>query len=224
MKYEGGEQREQLIGKFENSFKMSNVDEGLMVDGRFNYVRKNDYEGYNSTLASIPDDASGLDGILADLKTSFKTNKTRDIDFRIQQLRNLQQGLEDMKDELSAAVEKDLGRGAFYAQLAEVHGTKVEIQHTIDNLKNWAKEVVVDTPVMVGPGKSYIKPEPLGVVCVMAAWNFPYVTLLGPVAQVISAGNCCLIKPSELSPNCSIAAAKLCEKYLDQSFYKVIQG
>lgn len=84
MKYEGGEQREQLIGKFENSFKMSNVDEGLMVDGRFNYVRKNNYEGYNTTLASIPDDASGLDGIFADLKASFRTNKTRDIDFRIQ--------------------------------------------------------------------------------------------------------------------------------------------
>jgi hypothetical protein len=54
-----------------------------MVDGRFNYVKKNDYEGYAATLGSIPDDASGLDGILADLKTSFKTHKTRDIDFRI---------------------------------------------------------------------------------------------------------------------------------------------
>ena len=125
--YEGGEQREQLIGKFDGAFKMSNVDEGLMVDGRFNYVKKNNYEGYNETLASIPDDPSGLDGILADLKTSFKTHQTRDIDFRIQQLRALQQGLTDMADELTAAVEKDLGRGAFYAHLAEVHGTKVEI-------------------------------------------------------------------------------------------------
>ena len=54
-----------------------------MVDGRFNYVVKNDYEGYNATLESIPDDASGLEDIFADLKTGFKTHKTRDIDFRI---------------------------------------------------------------------------------------------------------------------------------------------
>ena len=86
------------------------------------------------------------------------------------------------------------------------------------------KETVVDTPMMVGPGKSYIKPEPLGVVCVMAAWNYPYYTLLGGVALAIAAGNCVVIKPSEMSPNCSISIAKVCEKYLDQRFYRVVQG
>jgi aldehyde dehydrogenase (NAD+) len=86
------------------------------------------------------------------------------------------------------------------------------------------RETVVDTPIMVGPGKSYIKAEPLGVVCVMAAWNYPYYTLLGPVAQSIAAGNCVVIKPSELSPNCSMGMTKVCEKYLDSKFFKVIQG
>ena len=44
------------------------------------------------------------------------------------------------------------------------------------------KDIVVDTPIGVGPGKSYIKPEPLGVILVMSAWNYPYYTLLGPLS------------------------------------------
>jgi aldehyde dehydrogenase (NAD+) len=86
------------------------------------------------------------------------------------------------------------------------------------------KQVCVDTPLMVGPGKSYIKAEPLGVVCVMSAWNYPFYTLMGPVSACIAAGNCCLIKPSELSPNCSLVMTKLCQKYLDKSCYQVVQG
>ena len=82
----------------------------------------------------------------------------------------------------------------------------------------------VDTPLLVGPGRSFEYPEPLGVINVMAAWNYPYYTLLGPASQVISAGNCCLMKPSELAPNCSKAVKKLCEKYLDNRCYKIIEG
>jgi aldehyde dehydrogenase (NAD+) len=129
-----------------------------------------------------------------------------------------------MKDELCEGIEKDLGRGAFYGYISEIHLIKVEIQHTIDHLKTWMKETVVDTPVIVGPGKSFIQAEPLGVICVMAAWNYPYYTLMGPASQVIAAGNCCILKPSELSPNCSNAITKLCKKYLDPKYYKVIEG
>jgi len=77
------------------------------------------------------------------------------------------------------------------------------------------KDKVVDTPIGVGPGKSYIKYEPLGVVLIMSAWNYPYYCLLGPLSQVIAAGNCAVLKPSEISPNCCQAIYKLCQKYLD---------
>ena len=127
-----------------------------------------------------------------------------------------------MEKELCEAIEKDLGKGHFYAYISEIHLVKVEIQHSIDHLKQWMKQISVDTPLMVGPGKSYVKAEPLGVLCVMSAWNYPFYTLIAPVAASIAAGNCCLIKPSELSPNCSLAMNKLCQTYLDQTFYKVV--
>jgi len=127
-----------------------------------------------------------------------------------------------MKDELCEALELDLGRGKFYGFITEVFGVRAEIEHTLHGLDQWMKREAVDTPIILAPGKCYITPEPLGVVCVMSAWNFPYVTLLGPVQNAIAAGNCVLIKPSEMSPRCSIVVTKLCEKYLDQRFYKVI--
>ena len=91
-------------------------------------------------------------------------------------------------------------------------------------MKEWSKPVVVDTPVFAGPGKSSIIPEPLGVIAVLAAWNYPIYTFIGPIQGVIGAGNCALMKPSELAPHVSHALAKLCEKYLDNRYYKVVQG
>jgi aldehyde dehydrogenase (NAD+) len=193
-----------------------------LLDGTFDYVTKNGYVEYNKTLESISDDPSTLDQDLAELKLAYRTRVTREYEFRVAQLLSLQRGLEENKEELCGAIEKDLGRGQFYAYISEIHLLKVEIQHSIDHLKTWMRETVVDTPVMVGPGKSYVKPEPLGVICVMAAWNYPYYTLMGPVSQVIAAGNCCVIKPSELSPNCAIAIGKIVMKYLDPRFYKLI--
>jgi aldehyde dehydrogenase (NAD+) len=76
-------------------------------------------------------------------------------------------------------------------------------------MNEWTKEEVVDTPLMCGPGKSYIVHEPLGVVLVMGAWNYPLYTTIGPLFQVIAAGNCAVIKMPEISPHSSKAIAKL---------------
>lgn len=59
--------------KQENEFKMSSIDEEFMKEGKFDYVRKNNYEGYNETFEKIPDNADGLDQILVDLRAGFKT-------------------------------------------------------------------------------------------------------------------------------------------------------
>ena len=80
----------------------------------------------------------------------------------------------------------------------------------------------VNTPVSIAPGYSEISYEPLGVVCVLAAWNFPVFTLFGPASQVIAAGNCCIMKCSELAPHCSMLLTKLCDKYLDKKFYRCV--
>lgn len=129
-----------------------------------------------------------------------------------------------MSDELCKAIQMDLGRGPFYAYVSEVHLVLSEIDNAINNFEEWAKPRSVDTPFIVGPGTSYVRPEPLGVILVMSAWNYPIYTLLGPASQCIAAGNCLALKPSEVSPNCCLALHKLCEKYLDDEFYRPVLG
>ena len=75
---------------------------------------------------------------------------------------------------------------------------------------------------MFTPGRSYLKPEPYGVALVIGSWNYPLATSIGPAVMAIAAGNCVVLKPSELAPYCSLAISNLFEKYIDPRFYRVI--
>ena len=86
------------------------------------------------------------------------------------------------------------------------------------------KDVSVDTPMMVGPGSSKIVYEPLGVVLVMGSWNFPLYTTIGPLINVIAAGNCAVIKPSEISKHTCKKIKSLVTRYLDSSTFSSIEG
>jgi aldehyde dehydrogenase (NAD+) len=80
-------------------------------------------------------------------------------------------------------------------------------------------EECVDTPFMIGPGKSYIVKEPLGVVAVLGSWNYPLYTSLCPMINAIAAGNCVVLKPSEMAPYTSRVLKKIIAFNLDTSCY-----
>ena len=84
------------------------------------------------------------------------------------------------------------------------------------------KDISVDAPLVVFPSTNMVKFEPLGTVLIFGSWNYPYVVNLKPLASAIAAGNCAVIKPSELSPTSSGAIQKLVEKYLDKDCFAVI--
>lgn len=133
-------------------------------------------------------------------------------------------GLEEMKDEISDAVTKDLGRGYFYTYLSEIYYVIGCCQHTIDHVHEWAEPRIVNTPIFVGPGTSSICPEPLGVTAILGAWNFPVGLLLGPLQEVIGAGNCAIVKPPEFAPHTAVVMSKFCKKYLDERYIKCVLG
>jgi aldehyde dehydrogenase (NAD+) len=64
------------------------------------------------------------------------------------------------------------------------------------------------TELLLAPGKTFIQHEPLGVAAVFGAWNYPFILIFKPMIQAITTGNCCLIKPSELTPTCSAVVKK----------------
>ena len=67
----------------------------------------------------------------------------------------------------------------------------------------------------------FMHPEPYGTVLVIGAWNFPLHLTLAPVLPAIAAGNCVIIKPSEISPASAKAMEELVPKYLDPKCVKV---
>jgi aldehyde dehydrogenase (NAD+) len=94
----------------------------------------------------------------------------------------------------------------------------------IKNLKKWNKPERVGTPLVAMPGKSRLIPEPVGVVLVIAPWNYPIHLLLVPVAGAIAAGNAVVMKPSEVTTNTSALLASLVPKYLDTSAIALVEG
>lgn len=124
-----------------------------------------------------------------------------------------------MSKPLCDALTKDLGKSEFAGTLFEINGLLKDIDHTVDKVSTWAKDLVIDTPVSLAPGKTKIVYEPFGVALVLGAWNFPLALTLQPFIIAVAAGNCCLIKPSEGAPESMFAMKKLFDEYMDPDFF-----
>lgn len=172
----------------------------------------------------IPDDPTVIDPILTELKASFFAQKTKSLSYRKSQLRSLLTGLRELNEKFEAALKQDLGYNSFttfaFSQAISVN----DIENILQNIDQWAKPRPADTSLLVGPAFSYVLPEPFGVALVLSAWNYPVYTSVPPVAAAIAAGNCVILKPSELAPKTSNVLNELFSKYLDNSCYRVIEG
>jgi aldehyde dehydrogenase (NAD+) len=172
----------------------------------------------------IKDDPSVVKPTYETLKKAFATGKTKNLEFRRQQLSRLLQGMKELEKEFHVALNKDLGASEFFSWLVSTSISMAEIENNLDNFKTWAKKRCQDTPFAIGPAKSYIVPEPYGTILVIGAWNYPIYTTMTYVSACIAAGNCVALKPSEMSPATAKVMEDLFARYLDNDCYKVIQG
>ena len=120
-----------------------------------------------------------------------------------------------MKAEFNVSRTKDLGTAPFTNWMYELLTVTREVDHTLAHLHEWMKAKDVDTPVIIGPAKSFIIAEPLGVVTIIGSWNYPILTTLCPLVSAIAAGNVAVIKPSEVAPWCSHWLNNFFKRYLD---------
>jgi len=172
----------------------------------------------------IADDPSVIQPILAQLKKSFMSKRTLPLEYRRQQLLNLKRGVKELEPKIQIAQKKDIGMTPIMTKMLTTNLLLDEIKNCLKNLNHWTKLEKIDVPLLLGPGTSYTKPEPLGVALVISAWNYPLTTSIPYVISAIAAGNCCVIKPSELAPNASNIIAELFDKYLDKDCYRCIEG
>lgn len=162
--------------------------------------------------------------LVASQKSFFHTNTTKDIKFRIAQLKKLQSLLKANEEVLHRAIYADFKKSAFENYTTELSLLYHDIQQAIKKVKKWSAVKRVKTNLVNFPAKSYIIPEPLGVTLIIGAWNYPYQLSFAPAIAAIAAGNTVILKPSELPIHTSNAMAKLINENFDPSFFKVVEG
>lgn len=154
----------------------------------------------------------------------FTSNQTRDINWRKQQLQQIKHLVNENEQAFLDALASDLGKPAQEAWITEVSYVTGDVDHVCKRLNSWAKKRRVATPIVAQPGRSYIQPEPQGTVLIIGAWNYPMQLILAPLVAVIAAGNCAIVKPSELAPATSQLLATLIPQYLDPQAVSVVEG
>ncbi|CAB1349330.1 unnamed protein product, partial [Coregonus sp. 'balchen'] len=139
--------------------------------------------------------------VVQQAREAFLAGRSRPLEFRVQQLKSLQRMITDRQGEIATALKQDINRSQYDTPLLELIGLENEISLAV-----------------------YIQPEPLGVVLIIGAWNYPWALTLQPLVGAIAAGNAAVVKPSELSEYSASLLKALLPRYLDQELYPVVCG
>lgn len=159
------------------------------------------------------------------LRTTFRSGKTLDLDYRLDQLRNLAYMLRDNEDAIRQAIFADLKRPDFESMAAEFGLQWGEFNYVIKNLPKWVKDTKVKgTSMAYWNSSPRIRSRPLGTVLVITPWNYPLILSVSPVLGAIAAGNTVALKMSEMSPNASKVIGDLMAKALDPEIFQVFYG
>lgn len=167
---------------------------------------------------------SDVAAVLAALRSTFASGRTIDVDWRRRQLQGVIDLLERNEDRLLAAMAADLGKPAFDGWLTDLLTTRDEAKFALDHLADWVKPTSHPVPLVAKPSKAWTEPQPVGVALLIAPWNYPVQLLLSPLVGALAAGNCAVLKPSELAPATSALIAELVPAYLDPDAVAVVEG
>jgi len=178
--------------------------------------------------ASVPatDDAVTAEAVgpLRRARAAYDRGVTRPLAWREAQLDGLARLLREGEDELVAALRADLGKSATESWLTELSFVAGEVAALRHGLRRWARDERVRVPFPLWPARARVRREPLGVVLVIAPWNYPVQLVLAPLAAAVAAGNAVVVKPSELAPATSRALTRLLAAHLDRDAIAVVPG
>lgn len=168
-----------------------------------------------------------IPAIASNARGTFRTHKTKNIEWRLTELRKLYWAIEDYRPQLLAALKKDLNKCEYEAVLTEVDYVKTDIMFMIKNLATFAKDEKLTAPTVPPPFglmKFRIRKEPLGTALIIGPYNYPIQLTISPLVGAIGAGCTAVVKPSELTPNCAMVIKELVEKRLDRNAFAVVNG
>lgn len=161
---------------------------------------------------------------VARLRGAFDEGLTRDVEYRLVQLRSLLRFVDSHERQIEQALREDLGRPAHEAYTGDIAATGSEIRFIARRLRSWMRPTRVPTPFFAKPGVSHIHSYPLGVALILGAWNYPLQLALIPLINAIAAGNCAIVKPSELAPATSRLLATALQAFIDPRTVAIVEG
>ncbi|MBV8347060.1 MAG: aldehyde dehydrogenase family protein [Mycolicibacterium sp.] len=161
---------------------------------------------------------------VARLRQTFATGRTRALEWRKQQLRQLEKLTVENESAIATALAEDLGRKPFEAWMADIAVTAAEARYAAKKVRKWMRRRYRLLELSQLPGLGWVEYEPYGTVLIIGAWNYPFYLTLGPAVGAIAAGNAVVLKPSEITPASSRLMAELVPRYLDTDAIAVVEG
>ncbi len=162
--------------------------------------------------------------VLESQRAYFHSGKTLPVAFRVEKLKKLYNAVKDREEEIGLALKEDLGKSGYEAYMCETGMVLEEIRYMIRNLKKFAANQRVPTPLAQFAAKSYIKPSPYGNVLIMSPWNYPFLLSVGPLADAVAAGNTAIVKPSAYSPATSKVIVSILSEVFEPGHVAVVTG
>ncbi|OYV03842.1 MAG: aldehyde dehydrogenase, partial [Verrucomicrobiales bacterium VVV1] len=164
------------------------------------------------------------EALIARQRSYFTTGATRSLEFRRGALERLGAAIEARESEILTALHADLGKPALDAWTSEIGLVLGEIRHALKQLKKWMKPRRAKVPMLAWPGKARVGREPCGVILILGPWNFPLGLAFGPLAAAIAAGNCAVVKLTDLCPATAKVAARIIAEAFDENEVALIEG
>ncbi|XP_031463124.1 aldehyde dehydrogenase family 3 member B1-like isoform X1 [Phasianus colchicus] len=160
--------------------------------------------------------------LVSHLRAAWLSGRTRPLEYRTAQLEALGLFLEEKKQDILEATALDMRKPSFEVELSEISVCRSELNHTLNNLAAWMKDENVDKNWATQLDSAFIHKDPYGVVLIIGPWNYPINLLLVPLIGAIAAGNCVVLKPSEISRNMERLVAEALPSYLDKDCFAVV--
>ncbi len=170
------------------------------------------------------DDHQHIQALFQTQRRFFLSHETRSLRFRREALRQLRRALLEWEPELAAALKADLGKGRTESYMSEIGMVLAGLRDTLSHLRRWSRPRGVLAPLAQFPSRCEVVPEPYGVSLIVSPWNYPVLLGLDPLVAAIAAGNCVILKPSELAPHVSAVLAEMLGKTFPREFVAVVEG
>lgn len=154
----------------------------------------------------------------------FASGETKSITYRVRMLRTLRKAILSFEQDILEALHRDLKKSKLEAYTAEIGQCLAEITFVLKHLKKWMKPQRVGRSKLFPLSSCWIVPEPLGISLILSPWNYPFKLAVSPLIASLAAGNCVILKPSEISKNTERIIAKMITDHFDDRSVSVVCG